>query len=125
MKLVSPDRVDVAQLAQSLRSMPRADTERLLEGILHRVWGDGCEAHEYDKNPYNILARVPPEFLKLAQEITNERCKVHESVLDQHLFPGMFERPASEPGEVDEAERRCGICMKTYEECDCAKTGRR
>ncbi|MFY9340839.1 MAG: hypothetical protein WAT39_00025 [Planctomycetota bacterium] len=26
---------------------------------------------------------------------------------------------------VPQDEERCGICCKTYEECDCARTGRR
>jgi len=64
-----------------------------LEAALHETWGDGW--HERDKpepapNPYNILTRVPEDFLKLATEIATERSQFLEKNLDEHLFPGLF-----------------------------------
>jgi len=83
----------LSDLATRLQQLSGTAFESALEAALHQTWDDGWHEHEKSepgRNPYNVLTRVPEEFLKTAMEIATARSEFLEKNLDQHLFPGLF-----------------------------------
>lgn len=88
---------DTSKLATRLQRLTGPALERLLEAVLHQAWDAGWTERDKPEpapNPYNILARVPEEFLTPAMEIASARAEFLEKNLDTHLFPGLFEPPS-------------------------------
>ena len=98
------DRRDIARLATELQKLSGAAFERRLESALHQTWDDGwCERDQPEPlpNPYNVLTRVPEAFLKAATEYVRARAEVIEKTLNEHLFPGLFEKQARAAWDED------------------------